>query len=274
MRRKLLGIFISAAIAISMVSTPMAALAAPPRAVGRAAQILSANQSSPNWAGYVATGKRGSVTSVSGTWVVPKVSAPSRKNVWEYSSTWIGIDGWDNGTVQQLGTQQCVRRLKNGTEETYYAVWFEMYPAPMLELYALQISPGDTISAEIHYAGKVKTGSKKGNDIYGFSLMDVTTGENFLGTVTSPPRKRTSAEWIHEAPTDPATNKLLPLAKSTPATFTSSYATVNGTRSRLSLLKNVAIDMRVSKHGAIKATTVPGFGFLLNSLFSVNWKHR
>ena len=76
---------------------------------------------STNWSGYAVTGPNGSVTDVKGTWMVPTLQ--SCTSATKYSSFWIGIDGYDSNTVEQIGTDfDCI----NGTP-TYYA-WFEFYP--------------------------------------------------------------------------------------------------------------------------------------------------
>ena len=58
---------------------------------------------STNWSGYAVTGAAGSVTSVSGSWVVPASTCGARSSA-EYASFWIGIDGWTSSTVEQIGT--------------------------------------------------------------------------------------------------------------------------------------------------------------------------
>ncbi len=90
---------------------------------------LAANpdaSSSTNWSGYAAATslddpQSGSVTAVSGSWIVPTVTATSSRGT-TYSSVWVGIDGYSNSTVEQIGTEQDV---VNGTPE--YSVWWEMY---------------------------------------------------------------------------------------------------------------------------------------------------
>ena len=76
---------------------------------------------SENWSGYVAATslsdpESDSVTAVSGSWVVPTVSSSSGST--SYSAVWVGIDGFSNGTVEQIGTSQ---DEVNGT--AVYQVW-------------------------------------------------------------------------------------------------------------------------------------------------------
>src|SRR5436190_1824338 len=98
--------------------------------------ILSSKSS--NWSGYAVTAASGSVSSVSGSWVVPAVSGACTS----YSSFWVGIDGYNSSTVEQIGTSS---DISNGVP-TYYA-WYEMYPKYPVNL-SMSIEPGDTITAK------------------------------------------------------------------------------------------------------------------------------
>src|SRR5215831_3494434 len=59
--------------------------------------------SSTNWSGYAITGAKGSVSDVRASWVVPSIvgQCPSTD---QYSSFWVGIDGYSSNTVEQIGT--------------------------------------------------------------------------------------------------------------------------------------------------------------------------
>src|SRR5689334_5472712 len=102
---------------------------------------------STNWAGYAVTAGNGSVTKVAGLWVVPPVATTNSG----YSSAWVGIDGFNSSTVEQIGTDS---DYLNGVPR-YYA-WYEMYPAGPVNL-SLTVQPGDTISASVSYASGVFT---------------------------------------------------------------------------------------------------------------------
>src|SRR5262249_45542932 len=136
------------------------------------AAILS---TSTNWSGYAVTAGRGAVTDVAGQWVVPAVSGSGTA----YSSAWVGIDGFNSPTVEQIGTDS---DLVNGTPQ-YYA-WYEMYPSGSINL-PLTIHAGDTMSADVSYAASKFT----------LSITDVTTGKSFTTTQTAPSAQRSSAEW-------------------------------------------------------------------------------
>ena len=85
---------------------------------------------SGNWSGY-AVPKEGSpsdtFSGVQGSWVVPTVTG-SRGQV-TYSSAWVGLDGYETATVEQIGTEQDW----TGRAQANY-VWFEMYPSGAYEI--------------------------------------------------------------------------------------------------------------------------------------------
>lgn len=56
---------------------------------------------SSNWSGYAETSSA-PYTSVSGQWTVPTVTGPNGS----YSAAWIGIDGFNNDSLIQTGTEQ------------------------------------------------------------------------------------------------------------------------------------------------------------------------
>ena len=136
---------------------------------GRPVQIIGrgrATSYSTNWSGY-ATYKTGTTfTDVKGSWVQPSAACPSRKA--QYSSFWVGIDGYNSGTVEQTGTDaDC-----NGRNNPAYYAWYEMYPNPPVNL-SMTITPGDTISAEVSASGNTFT----------LTIKDVTTGASFTPAI-------------------------------------------------------------------------------------------
>lgn len=181
---------------------------------------------SNNWCGYVAAKNLthpipGSVTAVYGTWIVPQVMAPSQANTKNtYSSLWIGIDGYNNGTVEQIGT---AHEWHNG-KAVHYA-WFEMYPNAAFEITGFPLNPGDSISATIEY---------KGNNVFQMTLANNTRKvQTTVPTVytTSSDAVRACAEWIAEAP---YMNGILPLAHFSPVPFSRCIATITGVTGSIS----------------------------------------
>jgi hypothetical protein len=175
---------------------------------------------SNNWCGYVAAKNltspvAHSVTAVAGSWVVPNISAPSTANLPNtYSSLWIGIDGYNNPTVEQIGT---AHEWHNG-KVTHYA-WFEMYPNAAFEISNFPMAPGDVISAAIEY---------KGNNIFLMTISNATRKVYAsIPTVYTTSKSATCscAEWVVEAP---FMKTILPLAHFSVIPFTNCITTIGG----------------------------------------------
>jgi len=207
-----------------------------------------------NWAGYaVQTNlkkpQNGVVTDVQGSWTVPAVSCTSTNS---YSAFWIGIDGYSSNTVEQIGTDS---DCSSGSPRYY--VWYEMYPKYPVNL-NMKISPGDVMSAEVKYLGS-------GN--FQLTITDTKTGATFSKTEKSPSAKRSSAEWIAEAPWS---GGVLPLANFGTIYFSNAKATLNGHIGTINdaAWKYDAITMATSS-GTVKAQPSPlSTG---GSSFSVTW---
>jgi hypothetical protein len=134
---------------------------------------------STNWSGYAAYGAP--FTSVQGDWVQPEASCESaRQHRYALAAFWVGLDGYEDNTVEQTGTEaDC-----EGLAPVYYA-WSELYPkAPAL--IEEPVRPHDQMHAEVSQDELL--------------LEDLTAGwkvsESFLpGSLAF-----SSAEWIAEAP--------------------------------------------------------------------------
>jgi peptidase A4-like protein len=175
---------------------------------------------SSNWSGYAIT-TGAPFMSVTGTWVVQAVS-PTKKST--YSSQWVGIDGFNDNSLIQTGTES---DYHNGS--AHYGAWWEILPAAETVIPSLAVKPGDLMSASITQT--------IGTTSWTITLTDVTTGQSFstVQTYTGP---QTSAEWIEEAPT--VNGRVAPLAhyynattgRGTPVSFDSGAAapvnTANG----------------------------------------------
>jgi hypothetical protein len=241
---------LTAAFAVTSI-----AMADPPSSVPR---IKLHRGTSLNWSGYAAVGASltaptpGVVTDVDGTWRVPAV-ALGKKSQTLYSSVWVGIDGYANGTVQQIGTEQ--DSLKG--HAVYYA-WYEMYPAAPVTI-PRTVSPGDTMTAEVRYAG---------SNQYVLTLADSTAGWSYTTTQTSTVAERSSAEWVVEAP---SLGRVLPLADFATVTLTGCTAKLGGTTAPIGNWLNDKMTM-VTRRGAVKAqpSDLSGGG----SSFSVTWYHQ
>jgi len=180
---------------------------------------------STNWSGYSLDTAPGQVQAVSAEWNVPAVTGSSTA----YSSTWVGIDGDNSGTVEQIGTASEVHTTKVGRNTvvsyTYYA-WWEMYPAnAMQSISSMTVHAGDHIQASVTYVGDNPTTHY---NLFTLSITDTTSGQSFsVTTGLNKVVQRSSAEWIQEAPS--SFFGVLPLANFGSVTLTNVQATFTGT---------------------------------------------
>jgi len=210
---------------------------------------------SSNWSGYaeltdLTSPATGVVSEVHGTWIVPAVTG-SQKGKTTYSSLWVGIDGYADGTVEQLGTEQ---DWSHGTAQ-YYA-WYEMYPAGGHVITTVSVHPNDSISASVTWDGTN----------FNLYLINNTTTEWFSISQADAGQDRSSAEWIAEAP---SIGSVLPLADFGTAYFTNCGATINGNAVAVDTLEEDAITMKTRK--TTKATPS---ALTDGTDFSVEWNHQ
>jgi hypothetical protein len=180
---------------------------------------------SANWSGYADTeASTTTVSKVSGSWTIPSVRCLPRpyQNQDAFLANWVGIDGFSDQTVEQLGSAtQCFEGVE------YYYVWYEMYPAGTVEEGTTACindnvncpQPGDRISASV-----AVTPAGSGENNYTLALTDHTRPRESF-SVTSQCAATTcadsSAEWIVERPAvAPAFGvQILPLADFTRTAF-------------------------------------------------------
>jgi hypothetical protein len=159
-----------------------------------------------NWSGFADTSSTSTAddfTNVSGRWTIPSVTCPPGpyRTSGAYIANWVGIDGYSDQTVEQLGTgAQCFEGV------LYYYVWYEMFPAGTVEEGTTACindnvncpQPGDQISASV-----AVTPGTAGNNNYKLSLTDYTRQqESFSVTASCATTTCTdsSAEWVIERP--------------------------------------------------------------------------
>jgi hypothetical protein len=194
---------------------------------------------SANWSGY-ADSESGTdtVTNVSGSWTMPAVTCLPRpyQNQDAFLANWVGIDGFSDGTVEQLGTAaQCFEGV------TYYYVWYEMYPAGTVEEGTTACindnvdcpQPGDTITASVNV-----TSAGSGENDYTLTLNDRQHPQESFSTsaeCATDTCADSSGEWIVERPAvAPAFGiQILPQADYTRTSFSSGYITSDGVTSNI-----------------------------------------
>ncbi|MFI5063706.1 MAG: G1 family glutamic endopeptidase [Streptosporangiales bacterium] len=161
---------------------------------------------STNWSGYAASGS--TYKSVSATWTEPAGTCSSGD---QYSSFWVGLDGYSSSSVEQTGSEvDCAGRTPE-----YYS-WYEMYPAYPVN-FSNPVSPGDQFYGSVTF---------NGGSSYTLVLKDVTKNWSHTVSASLSGAANSSAEVIAEAPCCTASGGILPLAHFSPITFSS--ATVNG----------------------------------------------
>lgn len=186
---------------LALASGPALAASAP---IAHGPNIHLRHGTSSNWSGYAAY--NGTFKSISANWTQPAVSCTSQTT---YSSFWVGLDGYNSSTVEQLGTEgDC-----SGGVATYYA-WYEMYPHRGYYI-NMTVSPNDSMAASV-------VSGSRGN--YTLSMTDLTTGKRFSTTQRLTSAKNASAEAIVEAP---YSDGVLPLANYGTASFSSVLANGN-----------------------------------------------
>lgn len=169
-----------------------------------------------NWGGYAVTGT--DFTSAKGSWTVPTLTCSKSPNA--QVSFWVGIDGFNDSTVEQTGTTAWCNQ-----KTAEYYTWYEFYPAGTQVIASVPSSPGDKISAEISYKGSEFT----------VEITNETTGKKFSTSKAVAGAERSSAEWIVESPSW-ATSEgfdygILNLADFTKVSFGDDFTEVAGTNS-------------------------------------------
>jgi len=223
---------------------------------------IKTENNNPTWSGY-ATYSTPNVTAVAGTWVVPSVQGDGE------ISSWVGIDGNGNGTVEQLGvttfessdgkTTVCkpwIEFAGDGVSDHlvflpgqfYYPVYINTLPGGG----SFSVQAGDTISAEVSYVSSQYVNNMPVNSTFLFQMTDTPANggpvEKFSITETTQfvVPQRSSADWIVENPAFEPQQQLLP--EFNPVDFTGAWATINGTTSGINQMYNVeAINMYENK---------------------------
>ncbi len=199
---------------------------------------------STNWSGYAAYGAPGSFTSAAATWTQPAVSCASQNT---FSSYWVGLDGYNSSTVEQIGTEA---DCSSGAPR-YYA-WYETYPRPSY-FAAITVTPSHTYSASV---------TARGRGYFALTLTDVTTAKSFSTTQKLNQAQGGSAEVIVEAPWS---GGVLPLANYGTVGFTESKANGVG----IGTFAQVDPMTMLNPYGM--KSTPSGFSDAAKQNFSVTW---
>jgi hypothetical protein len=214
----ILGIWLVFAVSLALAQVPSEPNSPSTTAITSARQhapmrlhekLFDGSVTSENWSGYAVTGSE--FTYAKGAWHVPQVDCSETPNT--YSAFWVGIDGYSSGTVEQTGTDSDC----DGKTPNYYA-WYEFYPAGSVVI-GMPVTAGDVMGASVTYSDGEFT----------IGIHNHTTGAEFHKTMAVSGAKRTSAEWIAEAPCCTSGGGILPLADFVRANFGEDYNSDPGT---------------------------------------------
>jgi len=230
-----------------------------PRIAGKG--IPKNQATSTNWCGYVAannlnTPAQNSVSAVYGSWIAPSIKSAVGN---DYCAIWIGIDGYNSPSVEQIGT---AHDWVNGTPQHY--AWFEMYPGGSYSITGFPVNPGDVISASVEYVGNNVFLMRLYNDT---KQVAVTIPTSYT---TSASAQRKSAEWVVEAP---YYNGILPLTNFGTAYLWGCMANINGVMASLSnsTWANNSLEM-VTNSGLPKS--IPSVLLQDKASFFTTWQHQ
>ncbi len=213
------------------------------------------------WSGYV-TVPGSQITGVGATWIQPTVSSTGANS---RTGFWVGMDGWANGTVEQIGTAW-------NTSIGYWA-WVEFYgdgiqnaqgqwtaQGPYFQPVSINsligsnyftIEPGDVISASVTYVSSTQTTST-----FEFRFQDARPGaptkiwHDDLTTEYIVPA-RTTADWIVEAPA----GGVYPLAAFSPVNFSGAWVSTGGPPQPITALPNYQINLTPGAAGGTDFTS-------------------
>jgi len=210
--------------------------------------------SSFNWSGYADTAtKHQTFTKVSGAWTTPSVTCNAEDQI---TSDWVGLDGFNSNTVEQLGTiSWCFQGAPT------YFTWYEMFPKGTVEV-GMALKPGDKISASV----------TRTNTSYALKLTDSTTAGNNISvtkTCALATCVDTSAEWISERPS--FSIGIVPQAHYNAFKITAGSVTANGHTTTIGAGPGVNSVTMVDATDAYNLNTVSALTG--GNAFSTTWKN-
>jgi hypothetical protein len=206
---------------------------------------------STNWSGYADVQTSPAFTEVGATWTEPAVTCTSAESL---AAFWVGIDGYNTGTVEQDGTLAYC----DGGTATYYD-WWELYPSNDIQI-VNTVSAGSSFTSTVTRSGTSYTMKVTDKS----DSADSFTKHESCAAATCTDG---SAEWIAEAPT--SGGSVVPLSDY--GTWTVSKATVSdGTKGSIKSFPDYEITM---VNGTSKAVeSLPGKLNKTATGFKTTWK--
>ena len=241
---------IIAVAALALPAAPATAASSPSHHRGDPRHKIAAGTST-NWSGYAVDGT--GAGDVVGSWTQPRVTCAPGENSW--SSPWVGIDGDNSNTVEQIGTDS---DCYHGT--SHYYARYEMYPKSLVQIASMPVKPGDSFTARVTYTGN-------GNYVLSLTNNTEAPSQPFQTTQNSTSAARSSVEWVMEGPSNGS------LTNFGSVSFTGAQAAF-GTAplSNLGSFGNAADPITmVTKRGIARA--VPTSPLASPDGFTVTWQH-
>jgi hypothetical protein len=179
------------------------------RPIQETTRDFDGNLFSENWSGVALVPPSTNIfNAVSGIWNIPSVTLPTGLGCSSaipgyYSSTWVGIDGFNDNVAVQAGTSQNVTCAGTQAGLQYFA-WWEWFPDFEIPIANFAVNPGDSMMQEVFTLTVSQAG---GNGAANFFLLDFTTGISTAFRAANPnpspadDAQGNSAEWILEATT-------------------------------------------------------------------------
>ena len=161
--------------------------------------------SSSNWSGYVITtgASAPQYGEIFGAWRVPQAYAEGGFWHLNYSSLWVGMDGWGTPDVVQDGTDQNTQTIF-WAQFSSYGAWTEWYPYTSQSVSNFPVNPGDTIWAWTWVGTSNDTWSATGG-VGWFYLYNASQNVSSGYISTAAPSgtyfNGHQAEWVMERPT-------------------------------------------------------------------------
>ena len=172
-------------------------------------RLIANTVTSTNWSGYaVDTGAAAwaatSISSIATDLIVPAVSARTCNTTWEYSSAWVGIDGYASSDVLQAGIEADAICTSTGPQ-TFYSPWYEWYPFASTRITNLPTTPGQSLYVHVWATSAT----------VGYAYLQNLNSNLSVSITLTPPAGTTlrgeSAEWIVESPQVSGSLATLPL---------------------------------------------------------------
>ena len=163
-------------------------------------RVSESSNTSNNWSGAVAFSGATSYQADSFYYVFADYVVPAARQAygvctgsWDFSSTWIGIDGSGSDDVLQAGSESDAYCDGSGTA-SFYSAWYEWFPLGEVRIKNFPISAGDDLFVEVWSEGPTQ----------GFAYFEnYTTGQTVELEFSAPAGVNlvgNSAEWVVERP--------------------------------------------------------------------------